>query len=404
MLEITEYTVSGITITKLSGRLDGVNSEEINKHIAVLLDKGIRKVICDFSEVNYISSAGLRVILINQKKMNSASGEIVLYQLTKSIKEVFKMSGFLRIFRLIESIDEFIEPNENTEEGKLTCIETDDIALEILNLHNENGSIETIGNLDKIENCSYNENDAIEISAIDTDFAFGFASIGSGWENVKDYFGESVVISKSLFVYPAIKRPAVDFMIFNDEMSDSKYTFLNGFKISGKPSAIISFKIKDKFIEIQSLLDLVSESINSKHFGFTIIAESKGFRGMNLKKIPTANNNPSNNKSIFDNENFVEWVNFPVDQDDFNSIVAGVGFYANSEKKKSLQYSQILPSDSQFHLHCGIFEKTLLNFKTDSYQQDLDKILNELEAKKVQHILSGSVLSMGTISIIKMED
>lgn len=404
MLEITEYAISGTLITKLSGRLDGVNSEDINKYIATILDKGIRKVICDFSEVNYISSAGLRVILINQKKMTSAGGEIVLFQLSQAIHEVFKMSGFLRIFRVIASVDELVDTNVNTEENSISTIASGNIILEVLKLNDFSGSVETIGNLDKIENSRYSESDVIEIAANDLEYAFGFASIGNGWENVKDYFGESVVINKNLFVFPAVKRPAVDFMICSDDKSNAQYSFLNGFKISGKPSSIVSFKTKDSFVKITDLLGIISNSFGTNNFGFTIIAESKGIRGMNLKKIPTIENKPTNNKSIFDNDNFVEWVNFPVDQDDFNAIIAGVGFYVNTETNKTALYSKILPSDSQFHLHCGIFEKTLLNFKPDTYQQDLNIILNELEAKKVQHILSDTVFSMGTLSIIKMED
>jgi len=401
MLEITEYSIADTHITKLAGRLDGVNSDEINKFILTLLDKGIRNVIFDFSDVSFLSSAGLRVLLINQKKITAAGGEIALYKINSSINEVFRMSGFLRIFRVIENDDEFIKAETKSESVSKSNIELENLSLEILKLNESFGNIETIGNIDKIEQSDYDENDAVKLFAKDVENAFGFAAIGDEWENVNEYFGESFVINNSLFVYPAVRRPAVDFMIYSEEMSNSQYTFLNGFKVTGKASQVISFKIKDSFIEISELLDTISKSLAIKDFAFTIIAESKGLRGMNLRQVPTKSNKPQNNKSIFDNGNFSDWVNFPVDQDDFNSVIAGVGFYADTDKRS--KYPKILPSESRLHLHCGIFEKALLNFIPDTYQADLDQILNELEAKKVQHILSGSVLSMGTITIIKME-
>lgn len=402
MLDITEYSIADTHITKLSGRLDGVNSDEINKYILTLLDKGIRNVIFDFSDVSFLSSAGLRVLLVNQKKITSAGGEIALYKISSSINEVFRMSGFLRIFRVIENDDEFIKAVTKTESVSKSNIELENLSLEILKLNDSTGKIETIGNIDKIEKSDYDENDAVKLFAKDVEYSFGFAAIGDEWENVNEYFGESFVINNSLFVYPAVKRPAVDFMIYSEEMSNTQYTFLNGFKITGKASEVISFRIKDSFVEISELLDTISKSLGFKDFAFTIIAESKGIRGMNLRQVPTKSNKPRDGKSIFDNGNFTDWVNFPVDQDDFNSVIAGVGFYADADNKN--KYSKILASESRFHLHCGIFEKALLNFKPDTYQADLDQILNELEAKKVQHIMSGSVLSMGTITIIKMEN
>lgn len=102
MFDISESILNNIKIIKLNGRIDGVSSEDINIFIAEYLDKGNRRVILDFNEVNYISSAGLRVLLVNQKKITSAGGEIFFYQLPPYIKDVFKLSGFLKLFKIVE--------------------------------------------------------------------------------------------------------------------------------------------------------------------------------------------------------------------------------------------------------------------------------------------------------------
>lgn len=402
MLEITEYSIADKLLTKLSGRLDGVNSDDINKYIASILDKGRRNVIFDFSDVSFLSSAGLRVLLINQKKMTAAGGEIAIFKITSNIREVFRLSGFLKIFRIIENEDEFEDKSDSNHSVDLSSIELENLSLEILKAGDFKGKVEAIGTSDKIELSAYQESDSVIINAKDAEYFFGFAAIGDDWNNNCNYFGESVIINNSLFVYPAVKRPAVDFMIYSDEMTDTKYSVLNGFKFSGEPASYVSFRIKDEFVEITTLLDSIAEALKTTSFAFTIIAESKGLRGMNLKQVPIVENKPQNGKSIFENDNFSEWVNFPVDKDDFNSIVAGVGYYANSPNK--YENIKILPSESKFHLHCGIFDKNLLNFKTDTYQNDLSVVINELEAKKVRHILSGSVFSMGTLSIILMEE
>jgi hypothetical protein len=133
------------------------------------------------------------------------------------------------------------------------------------------------------------------------------------------------------------------------------------------------------------------------------MAESKGIRAMNIKKIPVKVNKPENGKDIFDNSNFADWINFPVEHIDFNNIAAGVGVYADESAKSNYDLKQIFSGESNTHLHCGIFEKSLLGFKPDNFESDLNRVMNELQSSKVQHILNDSVFSFGTLGIIKLK-
>lgn len=160
----------------------------------------------------------------------------------------------------------------------------------------------------------------------------------------------------------------------------------------------------NSFINITTLLDSISGFLKYRNFGFALIGECKGFMGMNLRKIPTMNNKPPQNKTIFDEDNFAEWVNFPVDQDSFNSTLSGIGIYCNSSELKQNKYSKILTGDSNFHLHCGVFERKLLSYKTDTFEKDLAIITGELNCTKVQHVLPDTIMSMGTLAIFKLED
>lgn len=404
MLKISDYQISGNTISSLEGRLDGISSDAINAYIAELLDIGRRIIILDFSNVSFISSAGLRVLLSNQKKVTSAGGEIILFRISSNIREVLKLSGFLRIFKIFENEEELNINKNNESNNELSIFEYDNLSMEILKFNKSVGKINIIGDTRNTDFSAYQESDCIAISAIEIANGFGFAAIGSDWDSIKDYFGEAVVIKNNLFVYSAVEKPAVDFMIYSNELNSSKYAFLNGVSISGAASYLISFKFKDSFIRIQDLLEAISLNINLDKFAFNLIAESKGIRGMNLRRIPIKENQPQNGKSIFENENFSDWVNFPINDEHVNSIVLGSGVFGNDNAKKLPIYSSILPKGSNFHLHCGIFEKSFLMFKPDTYNEDLNKIFNELEARKVQHILNGSLLSMGTLEIIILED
>ena len=83
-------------VVELAGRLDTTTAPELES--ALELD-GIKSLVLDFSNLEYISSAGLRVILAAQKKM-SAQGEMVVRNVNETIKEVFEITGFIDILTI----------------------------------------------------------------------------------------------------------------------------------------------------------------------------------------------------------------------------------------------------------------------------------------------------------------
>lgn len=86
---------NGITLLKLDGRLDTTTAPELEKAIN---DEGeeLKNLVLDFNGIDYISSAGLRVLLTAQKKMN-IQGSMELINVSESVMDVFEMTGFADI-------------------------------------------------------------------------------------------------------------------------------------------------------------------------------------------------------------------------------------------------------------------------------------------------------------------
>lgn len=77
---------------KLNGRLDTITSPELEEKIKENI-KNKKKLVFDFEELDYVSSAGLRLLLSTQKIMNK-QGEMVIINVNDNIKEVFEITGF----------------------------------------------------------------------------------------------------------------------------------------------------------------------------------------------------------------------------------------------------------------------------------------------------------------------
>jgi anti-sigma B factor antagonist len=79
-------------ILTLAGRLDTMTSKQLEREIASL--DGKESVILDFAQLEYVSSAGLRVLLAMQKKMNTQGGRMKLTGVQPEVNEVFEITGF----------------------------------------------------------------------------------------------------------------------------------------------------------------------------------------------------------------------------------------------------------------------------------------------------------------------
>ncbi len=90
----------------LSGRMDAITATEFTTRLEDWIDEGLRDFIIDCGQLDYISSAGLRSILIIAKKLKGLEGELKLAGLQESVQTVFAISGFNKIIPIFASLDD----------------------------------------------------------------------------------------------------------------------------------------------------------------------------------------------------------------------------------------------------------------------------------------------------------
>lgn len=98
----------GIEVFRPVGRLDSATSTDLEGLLVERLDGGCTGIVIDLAELDYISSAGLRVILMVGKRLRGAGGRLVLARMRDSVRDLFEMSGFLSLFPLADTLDEAV--------------------------------------------------------------------------------------------------------------------------------------------------------------------------------------------------------------------------------------------------------------------------------------------------------
>jgi anti-anti-sigma factor len=101
-MDISTRTSSDIHIVAIAGSLDSTTAPQAQKALESVLP-GAKKVALDFTRLDYISSAGLRVLLGAAKQLRSSGGKLAFFGLNQSVREVFEISGFATILTVYPS-------------------------------------------------------------------------------------------------------------------------------------------------------------------------------------------------------------------------------------------------------------------------------------------------------------
>lgn len=98
MLTIEKTIENGKAVVKPAGRLDTVTAPELEREIQAIISE-LSELVFDFADLEYISSAGLRVLLAAQKAMK-AKGEMIVRNVNDTVLEIFEVTGFSDILTI----------------------------------------------------------------------------------------------------------------------------------------------------------------------------------------------------------------------------------------------------------------------------------------------------------------
>ena len=87
-------------IISLQGQVNSSNAATVESEVLAVVQGGAKNVLLNMTELSYISSAGLRVVLVLAKRLKQDGGQLVLCAMQPHVREVFDISGFLAILNV----------------------------------------------------------------------------------------------------------------------------------------------------------------------------------------------------------------------------------------------------------------------------------------------------------------
>ena len=209
-MEITKTTIAGALELRIRGRLDGYWADHLERSLAETMREGHDCIRLDLSEVRFMSSAGIAVLMKCYKQLQRIDGFLAVTRPSPQVRTVLEMTGLAGV--LIQAGDAAAVARTGPVDG--TRVERGGAVLDIFDLAPAaQMRCRAIGTDAPLAASAFTEEHCSSLSLRDAGFAFGIGAIGEAFSDCRDRFGEFVAVGGAAAYQPADGTNVPDYLV-----------------------------------------------------------------------------------------------------------------------------------------------------------------------------------------------
>lgn len=330
----------------LDGRLDANWAGHLDDYLDGLVREGAHRLVLNMSGVQYMSSAGIRTLVNQYKKLKKIGGLFLIESLSPEVSQVLEMVGMLQMFTE-ETPEIIIEEKEKSEYQEIGHYKFENEVL-------SNGvmSLGLTGNPALTQTSGFTEAENRKFKFKSNQYGLGIGAIGDGFEDCKSRYGEFLAVGDALVYKPSDGSKIPDYMVRTGKL-EPEINALYSLNAEGNFANRIIFEpvAINSGITITELVTSLAVSSGQKQFLFLIIAESDGLVGASLN-TPPVNGNP-----LFEFPAIRENIHFTTEPAYSKMLSISLGVYAvdPDEELKTFLRPEKSGSSSFIHAHTAVF-------------------------------------------------
>lgn len=359
----------------LDGRLDANWAGHLDDYVNSIVREGEYRIVLNMAGVQYLSSAGIRILVGQYKKIKKIGGLFVLEELSSSVSEVLNMVGMLGM--LTEGSLETVQH----EKEKSEFLEFRQYRFNNEILSADQMKISFTGNPEMAVTSKFTSSENKQIKFTANQYGLGIGAIGEGYEDCKSRYGEFIAIGDALLYKPSDGSKIPDYMVKTGNL-EPEINALSSLQAEGVFSNHIAFEptVSNGSIALSDLTEGFAMTTGYNQFVFIMIAESSGLVGVSLSAPPVEGN------LLFEFPGIRENVNFTTEPAYSKMLTVSLGFYIqNPEENLKPFLRPAKPTSSIYiHTHTAVFPFQALPKKETSGGK---LILHLLESSIVQDVL-----------------
>jgi len=336
---------------RLRGRLDASWADHLGKAIDDAIRAGSHQIELNFAQVDYLSSAGLRMLLKYYKQLKAVHGRLAITQPSGGALAILKMAGFAEM--LISASTPAAPAPAKSEP---TRVEKSGAIFQVFDqTPGAQLQCSLIGQPEKFFNGGFQATDCINVTLPSGTFGVGLGAFGSGFDDCRERFGEFVAVSGSAATLPTDGSSVPDFVV-TEEALVPELKVLYALVGKGQFAEMMRFDAKAEppgVIGLSDLVDAALEISGATAAGFGILTESAGLVGAALRRSPGRGDatSPLAFPGVRD------WLSFTTERTNERNLALIVGIAVREPTPLVAPYVRSLGAGArvQGHFHAAVF-------------------------------------------------
>jgi anti-anti-sigma factor len=392
-MEITVETSGEAKKLKVKGRLDGYWADHLAKALDEEIHRGSHHLILDLSEVVFLSSAGIRVLVKYYRQLREIQGSLSVSEASEPVRKVLEIS---RLTRLL-----FAGGSAEAAAGAPSGLAT--VVAPAVGIHLEaHGAVfdvfpctpeaklnyRLLGDPDLLWGCRFRQDSCRTVQFPESTFGIGLGALGDSFEECRGRFGEFIAVAGTVAYLPTDGTNVPDYLVAaGASYPDVQVCY--GLACEGQFSKLVRFEAKNEAgaVTLTQLLESALEIAGAEQTGLVIVAESAGLIGAALRRPPTieaAANAP------FKFPGVREWLSFTTEPAYTRSLALVTGVAARGIKGVLTQILRPLTSATPImgHFHAAAFSYRPLQKGKIELTKTVKALFENQTLQGVFHLLS----------------
>jgi anti-anti-sigma factor len=351
-LEIVKERSGDFLNVRVSGRLDNHWSQPFDEAIAEMIREGAHHLRLDLSEVNYLSSAGIGVLMNAYRDTNELNGSFLISAASDRVRTVLRLVELESL--LFASGPENAAPLPST--GGPRQVQSEKALFECYSLDGGICSAHRfLGDPAKLSQGGYGAEDTTPITVREDLFALGVGALGASYDDCRSLFGEFVAAAGSAAYMPTDGTSTPDYMMRSGELVP-EIQALYAIEFRGSPSHLLRFEASNPGdgVPLSEVVRVCASVAGTPEFGVVMAAEVSGLVCALLRRSP-AQPDPAR----FDFPSVREWLSFLPEHEYARTSSIVVGFASASPSEEVRPF--LRPISDAF---CGHFHAAVTAFRS----------------------------------------
>jgi anti-anti-sigma factor len=357
-------------------------------HLAERLDEVIRneshRVMIDLSEVTYLSSAGIGILVKYYKQLRGIHGFLAVSNPSDTVRHMLsltKLDSLLISQVSIVGAGGGIDPQSRR-------VERAGVALEVFQL--AKGAplkCRTFGNAELLRGCRFTERDCVAVKLPSTTFGIGLGAFGNGFADCSDQFGEFLAVAGAAACLPTHENQVPDYQVATGSFVPQLHV-LYGLTCEGACSQLARFEAKNErgSVTLSALVEVALEECGAESMGIVMVAETAGLVGAALRRSPAQ---VASDAAPFGFPEVRNWLSFTPERAFPRCLALVVGVATRGAHKALAPLVRPLPPSDTLsgHFHAAVFSYRPIMKGEISLEDTVATLFESEDLKAVLHLL-----------------